>query len=687
MQLRPYQQQAVENIELCLQKHGSTLCVLPTGCGKTIVFSEVIRRNPGRSILLTHREELLWQGKEKLEILMPHEEVAVEMAEFKANAMMGMMPKVVVASVASLHQKRLEKFKPDMFDLVVVDEAHHSRESEKTMYGRIFAHFKKNPRVKILGVTATPDRHDGRALGNIFESVAMDYSLANAINDGYLVGIEQSMVTITSLDLTTVGTYMGDLAAGSLDEVMSTERNLLGVAYPTLELAGNRKTLIFTAGVHQAHRLADILNREKPNSARAIDGNMSSNHRRETMQDYADGVFQFLVNCNIATEGFDSPAVACVVMARPTKSRPLYSQMLGRGTRILPGVIEGMTEDGDRFQLETPEERKAAIAGSGKPKLLVIDFTGNSGRHRLVHPADVLGGTAEEPLSDELADIINAKMAAAANAGGMLDVNQAIDDAKLELETRKRLEELAEQERIAKLREVVRANVSYTLKRLTPMDVFSLPEAPAGNVGMSFAKRPTEVQIKALRECGVEVQSDQGEWWLGAPNRKGEWQKLTGGAAGKLLNDVKRRRKEGKCSYKQAMLLARYGEDPNCSFKEAKSIIQQIQDSGWKPRPKTIETLAEQQLSVGEEHVKFKWVEKRTLSDSAVAWTHAEMDGPFTSPERKRYLQNCLKLNHVPQGCPIANALNVATERVAVGVKLPKVVKPPKPKLQQPLDF
>ncbi len=687
MQLRPYQEEAVQSIMQRLEDQKSTLCVMATGLGKTVVLSEVVRRTPGRSILFTHREELLWQGKNKLQAMMPHEDIDVEMAQFKANLTMGSMPKCVVASVQSLHAKRLAKYKPSMFDLLIFDEAHHLRAKNTTIYGRILEHFKQNPLIRMLGVTATPDRHDGKSLGTMFESVAYDYSLPDAIRDGYLVPVSQNLVTITSLDLTTVGTYMGDLAAGSLDEVMSTERNLLGVAYPTLELAGDRKTLIFTAGVHQAHRLADIINRERPDSARAIDGNMNGNYRRMVIQAYAENQFQFLINCNIATEGFDAPDVACIVMARPTKSRPLYSQMLGRGTRVLPQTIEGMDDAGDRFQLETPEERRAAIKGSAKSELLVIDFTGNSGKHRLIHPADILGGK-DEHNDDELNDLINEKVAAATNAKQALDVAQAVDEAREELKARKHLAELAEAERVAKLREVVRAKVSYSLRALSPQDVFNLPEPPSGNIGMNFAKRPTEAQIKQLREQGVDIQSDQGDWWLGAPKRKAEWKRLTQGAAGKLLSTLRERRKQDKCSYKQAMLLARYGEDPHCSFKEAKDIITEIQNNGWKAREGTIQKLADQQFQTGSEDVKYKWVERRTLTSQTANWIRSEMESPVNGPEKRRYFENCLKLNHVPMHCPIENPIEVTNERVAIQVKVPKPKKAKvEPKVQQAIDF
>lgn len=688
MQLRPYQGEAADAIESNLDEHGSTICVMATGLGKTVVLSEIVRRCPGRSILFTHREELLWQGRNKLQVMMPHEDIDIEMAEFQAHLRLGQLPKCVVASVQSLHAKRLAKFNPNWFDQLIFDECHHLRVKNSTTYGRILEHFSANPRIKILGVTATPDRHDGKSLGNIFKSVAYDYSLPQAIRDGYLVPVQQNMVTITSLDLSTLSTYMGDLPAGSLDEVMSTERNLLGVAYPTLELTGDKKTLIFTAGVHQAHRLSEILNREKPGCAKAIDGGMGGSHRRDIVESYGRGDFQYLVNCNIATEGFDSPAIACVVMARPTKSRPLYSQMLGRGTRILPGVIEGTDAKGNDFQLNTAAERIAAIAGSAKPHLLVIDFTGNSGKHRLIHPADVLGGTTEEPLSDEITDIINSKVSAATAVGESLDVSKVISEAKLELEAKKRLEALAEQERVAKLREVIRANVQYSLRKLTPMEVFDLAEAPKGNVGMNFVKRPTEGQVKSLREMGVDVHHDQGEWWIGPPKFKAEWKKITQGTAGKLLNSLKERRKKDLCSYKQAMLLAKFGEDPHCTFKEAKSIIDEIAAAGWKARNKTVEKLTEEQMSHGAEHVKYKWVEKRSLTSEALTWIQQQLENPKATPEKRRYLENMRKLNHVPNGCPVEKPLQVTQEKVLVSVPLPKPKPAPvAPKTQQSIGF
>jgi superfamily II DNA or RNA helicase len=164
---------------------------------------------------------------------------------------------------------------------------------------------------------------------------------------------------------------------------------LHGIAAPTIELTGDRKTLIFAASLAQAERLTEIINRHKPNSAKWVHGGTPKEERRSLFPAYTASEFQYLVNIGVTTEGFDEPGIEVVVMARPTKSRNLYAQMVGRGTRTLPGVID---------YIEDPEDRKNAIHDSGKPSLEVIDFVGNAGQYKLITSADILGGRYDDEI-------------------------------------------------------------------------------------------------------------------------------------------------------------------------------------------------------------------------------------------------------------------------------------------------
>jgi superfamily II DNA or RNA helicase len=339
--------------------------------------------------VLAHREELIFQARDKIRAVAGGE-VGIEMAENRATP----LDSVVVASVQSLC-RRLDRFHPDEFGIVVVDEAHHA---PANTYRAIIEHFSG---ASVLGVTATPDRGDGLAMGEVFESVAFVYEIRDAIDEGYLVPIRQKAVWVEGLDLSKVRTTAGDLNEGDLEKVLTEEENLHGVVTPTVELAGERPTLVFATTVAHAHKLAEVFNRHTDRGAIALDGSADRETRRRVIQGFMKGEFQFFLNCALFTEGFDAPLTSCVAVARPTKSRALYTQMVGRGTRLHPG----------------------------KEDLLILDFEGNAGRHSLVTAMDILSGK-EAPEVMELA-----KQKA---RNGQMTLDEALDEAREEIAAAKR---------------------------------------------------------------------------------------------------------------------------------------------------------------------------------------------------------------------------------------------------------
>lgn len=361
-QLRPYQVEAIDAIrERFAAGDRSTLLVLATGLGKTICFAEVARRvvvAGGQVLVLAHRTELLDQARGKLEAL--GLDVALEQAQTHASRVSG----VVVASVQTLRKKRLEEWKPDHFRLVVIDEAHHA--AAKT-YRTILDHFSG---AKILGVTATPDRGDGKGLAELFDSVAYRFEIGASIREGWLSPISARRILVEGLDLSAIRTTAGDLNQGELDLAMREPAAVDGVAEPLVKLAASRPTLVFTVTVEHARALAVAVNDRAPGTAEALDGSADRDHRAEVLRRYQSGELRMLVNCALFTEGFDAPSTSCIAIARPTKSRALYTQMVGRGTRLAPG----------------------------KSECLILDFAGLAGRHKLTGPADVLTG---EPLDDD----------------------------------------------------------------------------------------------------------------------------------------------------------------------------------------------------------------------------------------------------------------------------------------------
>jgi superfamily II DNA or RNA helicase len=543
--LRDYQIKAVESIEAEWEEKQSTFMVMCTGGGKTTIFCELISRRPkGRAMIVAHREELIYQAAERL-ALMTGSTPQIEMAYMHATGGFFGFGNVV-ASIQSLISgngtKRYEKFNPDDFTTLVIDEGHHSC---AVSYRLVIDHFKKNPNCKILGVSATPDRADEKSLGMIYESNAVDYDILNGINDGWLVPIKQQFVMAKDLDLSACRTTAGDLNGADLARVMEYEAVLHEVAGPTLEICGERKTLIFTASVAQAERLAEILNRHRPDCAQWVHGGTPKDVRKEMFADYSRGRFQFLVNVGITTEGWDEPLVEVIVQARPTKSRALYAQTIGRSTRPLPGLVD---------QYPAAEERKAAIAASAKPSALVLDFVGNSGRHKLMTTADVLGGNYDD-------DIIELAERNAKRTGVSVDMRECLQDAarqKHEEAERRKREEAAR-------RQAIRANVQYSARDVNPFEVFDLQ--PARQREWDKGKPVSEKMRGILEKQGIDPD------------------KLSFSEARQILGQIFHRWDKGLCSFKQAKLLKKNGLPGDVTREQAKIWIDRIAQNGWRCPP------------------------------------------------------------------------------------------------------
>lgn len=386
--LRPYQRDAVNAAFREFEKINGTVIVLPTGCGKTVVAATVIKEwTGGNCLFLAHTQELIYQTAHRLEAELgfkPHIEMNVQGAEVD-TLWQGDM--VVVGSVQSMiSDKRLDKYQRHHFSLIVIDEAHHATSAS---YRKVVDYFRALlPNVKVLGITATPNRSDGTALGLIFDTAAYTMDIGTAINQGWLTPFQQLTVVVDGLDLSTVKVKKKrkgrdeDFDDNALEEQLCDERTLHEMATPILEQVPDRQAIIFTAGVKHAHLLADVLNRHKDESAAAIDGTTEKSERKNIIRRYQRGEIQYLTNCAVLTEGFDAPACSAVIMGRPTKSPSLYTQCVGRGLRPLPGVIDGLHTDFDR---------KTAIFTSGKPNCLILDFVG-AARCGVVDCYDVLGG-------------------------------------------------------------------------------------------------------------------------------------------------------------------------------------------------------------------------------------------------------------------------------------------------------
>lgn len=513
MQLRPYQQEAREAI----QKEWSdgrkkTLLVLPTGCGKTIVFSKVIEdrvRMGERVLVLAHRGELLDQASDKLQ-----KSTGLKTATEKAEkTSLGSFFRVVVGSVQTLQQeKRLSKFPPDFFDTIVVDEAHHCISNG---YQRVLKHFEE---ASVLGVTATPDRGDMKNLGSYFESLAYEYTLPKAIKEGYLSPIKALTIPL-KLDLSAVKQQAGDFSSRDLGTAL--DPYLENIADEMIKHCSNRKTVVFLPLVKTSQKFKAILNER---GFKAAEVNGSSQDRAEILEDFENDKYNVLCNSMLLTEGWDCPSVDCIIVLRPTKVRSLYSQMVGRGTRLY----------------------------EGKEELLLLDFLWHTERHELCHPAHLIAS------SDEVAKKMTENIE---ESGQAVDLEMAESQAETDV-LAEREEALAKQ--LAEMRR-------RKQKLVDPLQFeMSIQAEDLSNYVPSFGWEmapPSDKQVKALEKLGILP--DQID---------------NAGKANLMLDRLNKRKEEGLATPKQIRRLEIYGfkNVGTWQFESASKMISRIAANGWR---------------------------------------------------------------------------------------------------------
>jgi superfamily II DNA or RNA helicase len=350
--LRAYQRKAVDLIQAGFGEFERQLLVAATGAGKTQIFCETIRlHQPGKSLVLCHREELIGQAARRLESFgIPAE---VEMAGSRAS----LDAPAVVGSVQSLMGDcRLSRWPRDHFDLVVADEAHRAMSDS---WQKVLRYFDGTARV--LGVSATPERSDKRHLGKYFQNIPYEIGLLDLVNQGWLSPIKVKTVPL-KVDLRGVRTTAGDYSADDLGHAL--EPYLERIADVLVEHRC-RKTLVFLPLIAVSERFAAIC-RERGLKAEHVDGR--TNERRAVLERFRRDETRVLSNAMLLTEGYDEPSIDCVVCLRPTKVRALYSQIIGRGTRICPG----------------------------KDHLLVLDFLWQTAEHSLIKPAHLIAEDEED---------------------------------------------------------------------------------------------------------------------------------------------------------------------------------------------------------------------------------------------------------------------------------------------------
>jgi len=342
---RAYQKEAVEKTLEALHAGERPLVIMATGTGKTVVSSLIISSMIGakkRSLYCAHRDELINQAKRSIQTWADYTS-SVEMANEYADR----HRLSIIASVPTLRGRRLEQFPERHFDLGIVDEAHHATAAS---YRNIIKRFDS---AMWMGQTATPDRADQNGLGSIFSTVSYEYPLHKAIKDGHLVPIIGRRIRDFDIDLSQVKINAGDFSPRELEEKVC--EYITPIAKAIKKETEGMSTLIFMPDVRSSALMAEVLN-SMGMKADFVSGGTEKAERRQTLYRFHSGELTHLASCNVFLEGFDEPRIQAIVMCRPTSSRVLYTQAVGRGTRLF----------------------------DGKKHLLLVEFTYNSEKLRLV---------------------------------------------------------------------------------------------------------------------------------------------------------------------------------------------------------------------------------------------------------------------------------------------------------------
>ena len=531
MELRPYQKAAVEAVEATFARgFRSCLVQMPTGTGKTILFAALAERavmRGERVLVLAHRGELLEQAIDKIRRSTGIEAGLEKADEDTRGGIDGVIPyMVVVGSVQSMCRPgRLARFRADEFDLIVIDECHHALSNT---YKAILEHFTG---ARVLGVTATPDRGDMRGLCEVFETIAFDYSIVDAVRDGWLCRIKARTVPL-QINLNGVAMQNGDFQAGGVAAALEPYLPQIASAIPK-----DRKTVVFTPLIATSLHLQPYC---EAAGLRTIEINGQSPDRHEKIKAIAEaGPGTVVLNSMLLTEGWDCPDVDCVCVLRATKVRALFCQMVGRGTRLAPG----------------------------KENLLILDFLWLTATHELCRPASLLSA------SEEVCETITRGAEPALQDGGCAEyelTEELLESAETET-VRKREESLAKKleemrRRDGRLVDPLQYAYSIGSKAITDYEPMTASERA----------QPTAAQADALEKLG-----------FGAP--------ATSGEAQKLIDVARDRNARGLSTPKQIRFLERRGfrHVGKWLFADAKRLIDRFAVSGWKtPRGVTPATYA-----------------------------------------------------------------------------------------------
>lgn len=545
-ELRPYQRAADEAIDRELAKHRSTLVIMATGTGKTVLFSSQARKRGG-ALVLAHRDSLIKQAARKLQ-KETGEYVAIEKAERTAFA-----SPYICASVQTLKGRRLEDFAArfkDTVRLIVIDEAHRATSPS---YRKIFEAF---PDAQLLGVTATGDRTDGVGMGTVFDSEAFRYDIDQATDDGWLTP-HKFIPVFCSANLDKVKVKGAgenrDFDQAQLDDAIATMAG--ETARALMDQCGDKRLIVFTPGVKTAHATAGALNKLRPGCAAAVDGTMDDDDKARAEAAHQAGDVQHLINCGVYTEGYDDPSLDGIFDSAPTKSRTRAAQKWGRPNRLVDEAIG---------KIPTADGRKAAIANSRKPWALVFDLTCNSDVHSPICPADILIGRA----TDEERTRVKAKMK---GKGG--DVRKTLDEVRAEMKAEER-------ERAARAAALAARRISMQGRPRTIWEMLKMRPPGVMPAIIRPEDRPPEWAGDWMRKRGIK---DPGN--------------LTKRSFWKLKKNYEERRAKGLAEMSAVEMLGRYGIQAwNLSQETAVKIQNAIAANRMQPlAPERLSQLMQRQ--------------------------------------------------------------------------------------------
>lgn len=517
---RDYQRRSFAAVDMAFEKHRRILVVQATGTGKTVLFTYLANqraKNGKKVLILAHAEELLDQAADKL-----LRSTGLVAAKEKAHEHASSYDSVVVASVQTLRREsRLKSWAADHFDLIIVDEAHRSKAKS---YETILAHFTG----QVLGVTATADRGDKKSLADIYETVAFEFNLLEAVHEGWLVRPRAETIPL-KIDLKGVKTSRtGQGSDYDLTEVSHRIAPFLGEIGRQLAARAIERGqgIVFLPSVETARMMAESL-REAGLSAEYVSG--ECDNRTEKIEDFKAGRTTVLCNAMLLIEGFDHDAVGWVSVLRPTKIRALYVQAVGRGTRPLNTIVPALNAAPDAAT------RKELIKASAKPLLYIFDFLWLTEKLDLIAPANLVTNNPK----------VAAKIAEEGKEGDLIELAEEADRDLL-----RALEKAAAANKHKKGRMIDPLELAVSLKA-EDLKTYEPKER------WEF-KAPSDAQLDLIAKAGVDVATV-----------------TTAGMASKVIEKIKQRQALGLCTIKQMSFLERMGiaEASTYKFEDASRVI------------------------------------------------------------------------------------------------------------------